>query len=462
MKHRKLFVLILFVALVGFSGTYYLYHLAETKEISQGKSVFLLQNQHFLFLVKERIAKNRLILSGIRSLFASSDAVSSTEWNTYYQTLDLTSQFPAVEFLSFVKYIPKGAEEKELQRIRSEGLPNFKIWPSLQNQEVCPIVYIQPEPYLSWAGYDICQNPAVYAAARLSAEKFEMVLAPAFSLSKVETKKSDFTLWFPIYNPKGAANSILGWAMSFLRFEVLIKEAMNGAEWKNTNLKVYLGSTSSENDLIFASVGSPDSNPLYTETKTLDLAGSKFTFLFESGPAYKLEVNYSHPRLLFFLSSSAMLLFLFILYYVGSHKGKSLLGEQSDIALLMRQVVLDNANYSIICTDKQGLIVLFNKAAEKLLGYSAEELVGKQTPVFFHDPEELKTRAQQLTNLLGRPVPAGMETFTTMADKGIPNENTWIYIRKDQTRVTVTLSITPVKTPQGELIGYMGIAHEAK
>lgn len=47
-----------------------------------------------------------------------------------------------------------------------------------------------------------------------------------------------------------------------------------------------------------------------------------------------------------------------------------------------RQAILDGANYAIVATDLSGHVTSFNHAAERMLGYAADELVGKQTPEF--------------------------------------------------------------------------------
>src|SRR5690606_26633234 len=53
--------------------------------------------------------------------------------------------------------------------------------------------------------------------------------------------------------------------------------------------------------------------------------------------------------------------------------------------LSLQQAIFNGANYAIISTDLNGVIQSFNCAAEKMLGYSAEEMIGRTTLVPFHD-----------------------------------------------------------------------------
>ena len=73
---------------------------------------------------------------------------------------------------------------------------------------------------------------------------------------------------------------------------------------------------------------------------------------------------------------------------------------------------------SIIATDSQGLITVFNKGAEHMLGYSAEEMIGKQTPASFHLSEEVVAHSRSLTARFGREI-GGFDVFVELARLGV-------------------------------------------
>jgi PAS domain S-box-containing protein len=60
----------------------------------------------------------------------------------------------------------------------------------------------------------------------------------------------------------------------------------------------------------------------------------------------------------------------------------------------LQKAILNSANFSIIATDAKGIIQLFNVGAERMLGYSAAEVVNKINPSDIHDPHEVMARAQ--------------------------------------------------------------------
>jgi PAS domain S-box-containing protein len=126
----------------------------------------------------------------------------------------------------------------------------------------------------------------------------------------------------------------------------------------------------------------------------------------------------------------------------------------------LRQAILDSANFSIISTDVNGKIKIFNKGAEDMLGYRAEELVDIEFTSILHDPEELKKRAEALSKKTGQSVKPSFDTFVTRARAGEPDESEWTYIRKDGSSFPVLLSITAVHDAHGGIIGFLGIGSD--
>lgn len=123
--------------------------------------------------------------------------------------------------------------------------------------------------------------------------------------------------------------------------------------------------------------------------------------------------------------------------------------------------VLDGAAFSIIATDKHGTVTIFNRGAENLLGYRAEEVINKETPLLWHAPEEIASRAQVLSKELGYPISADFACFATRTEiGGIADEGEWTYIRKDGKRISVLLSVTGIRNQQGEITGFVGISHD--
>jgi len=147
---------------------------------------------------------------------------------------------------------------------------------------------------------------------------------------------------------------------------------------------------------------------------------------------------------------------------VGNQIGQFIVRREAEEELrktnALQQAILEGANYSIISTAPDGTIFTFNSAAERMLGYTSEEVVGKVTPAIIHDSSEVAARAAELTHELGRPVEPGFEAFVAKAALGKPDEREWTYIRKDGSRFPVLLSVTALFDERGKVTGYLGIA----
>ncbi len=123
-----------------------------------------------------------------------------------------------------------------------------------------------------------------------------------------------------------------------------------------------------------------------------------------------------------------------------------------------QRAIVDGANLSIITTGIDGIIVSFNQAAERMLGYRADELIGKCSPQVIHDAAEVVARAKALSEELATDIAPGFDVFIAKSRDGIAEEREWTYIRKDGSRVPVLLSVTALHDQFGIVCGYLGIA----
>ena len=122
------------------------------------------------------------------------------------------------------------------------------------------------------------------------------------------------------------------------------------------------------------------------------------------------------------------------------------------------QGILDaSSQVAIISCEVNGIITTFNKGAENLLEYTAEELQGKYTPEVFHKREEMEERGRQLSETRGRKV-EGFQIFTEFAQMGEFDSREWTYVKKDGTEFPVLLVLSAHRGLDGVPIGYIGVA----
>jgi PAS domain S-box-containing protein len=133
--------------------------------------------------------------------------------------------------------------------------------------------------------------------------------------------------------------------------------------------------------------------------------------------------------------------------------------KEAEEALLragaLQTAIFNSANFSSIATDAQGVIQIFNVGAERMLGYTAADVVDKITPANISDPQEVIERAESLSLELGASISPGFEALVFKASRGIEDIYELTYIRKDGSRFPAIVSVTALRDAQDAIIGYL-------
>ncbi|NIG57446.1 ATP-binding protein [Chitinophaga sp. Cy-1792] len=119
--------------------------------------------------------------------------------------------------------------------------------------------------------------------------------------------------------------------------------------------------------------------------------------------------------------------------------------------------IWNNADAIIIVFSPEGFIRWFNPTAEKQLGYRAIDVIEIESPLLFHDASELEIRAAEFSLQMQQTVDPGLDTLTIKARLNLPNEYEWNYIRRDGSKLPVSLTISAIRSA-ASITGYVGIA----
>ncbi|QWV97915.1 PAS domain S-box protein [Geomonas nitrogeniifigens] len=114
---------------------------------------------------------------------------------------------------------------------------------------------------------------------------------------------------------------------------------------------------------------------------------------------------------------------------------------------LFRQLV-HNCNDAIIFSDREGLIRLWNKGAEEMLGFSAEEALGQSLDIFI--PENQRARHWEGYHRV-------METGVTRYSKDLLAAPS---LKKDGSRVSTEFSMTIIRDAQGKVAGTVAVMRD--
>src|SRR5262245_480947 len=129
-------------------------------------------------------------------------------------------------------------------------------------------------------------------------------------------------------------------------------------------------------------------------------------------------------------------------------------------ATVVQQAILDFADYAIFSTLPDGTINTFNPAAERMLGYKAQEIIGRDAYQFLDNTDEHDERRRMFCAELNTEIAPGFELLVAKARRSMPNEYEWTFIRKDGKTFPATLSMTALRDSAGEITGFLGIASD--
>ncbi len=134
--------------------------------------------------------------------------------------------------------------------------------------------------------------------------------------------------------------------------------------------------------------------------------------------------------------------------------------EKINSLMYFQNAILDSTEQSIITRDKTGFITHINKGAEKMLGYTLDELKGMKTPSLFHVKDEVIKRSIALSKELKIVVKPDFDTFVAKANINGIDRNEWTFVKKSGDHIIVDLTVTPIKNDKNEIFGYTFVSSD--
>ena len=120
----------------------------------------------------------------------------------------------------------------------------------------------------------------------------------------------------------------------------------------------------------------------------------------------------------------------------------------------LQKAILKNAPLAILTSDPEGTFLSINPAGEKMLGYTANEIIGKQNPLFFHDMPEMIEFCRKIT---GNSHPSEEEIYQTALQNMFQRTTEWTWVRKNGEKFPVRITHSTITDDNGTLLGYMGL-----
>lgn len=498
--YRFTFVISIFIFALGISAA--LYAKQYQKRVNEAAIEQAINKQ--LNQIKEsieyRLSLYRYALYGLRGVIRSvgMDNFDYATMQAYTSSRDYAAEFPGARGFGLIIHVPKGTKLDYLKKV-SELRPNYDFTISQlhpHNNSLFVITYIEPEIVNKQAvGLDIGSEAIRREAAIIAANTGEIRLTAPITLVQASSKVAyGFLLLMPMYaspitpdNEQQRSALLQGWTYAPL----LIDEVLYASIDAPNNIVLSIADRDFNHQTSFFVSGSLDNSiDHYRRHTEMSIYGRNWQLSLDIVPTFIDELQLTPPIQLMWqilgITIGALLLVIVAAQFkarqdMARKLNMQLMADRERILLetnirlehevdvrtqeiaavsLLQKNILEKAGYAIIATDPNGLITLFNPAAEQLLGYSQSEMIGQHTLGIFHLQSEIEARAAELSHELDQVISSDFEVFTIKALAGLEDIHSWTYLTKQGDHKPVRLSVSHLCDDNGNTQGFLCIAFD--
>lgn len=346
---------------------------------------------------EDRLADYAVTLQGGKALFTANQSVSREQWKTYTQTVNIASRLPGGEGLGYIEKIGDSSSLQEhVERVRAEGFADYAVRPAGDRAEYYPVVYIEPfnESNLRVFGYDMLQEPARRTAMIRARDTGEMSISNKVILQQ-ETgvnQQNGFLMYVPIYQGGAPISTIderrdalVGYVYTPFRAGDFLESVVSQIG-EDVRFEVYDRSVADKN-LLYKTAGNiSTTGPILP----MRLGGAEWYIRFaQTQPDLLLGREYrtAWVTLVIGLAITALVTTILISYRRTNTRALQLaqsmtanLNDEKEHARAIAakdEAILAGIGEGLIAFDADGKVERLNRTAEKLLGFTEDQLIGK-------------------------------------------------------------------------------------
>jgi PAS domain S-box-containing protein len=258
-----------------------------------------------------------------------------------------------------------------------------------------------------------------------------------------------------IYTPIFKGNTYAGLAGCVIRTSELFAFDVNSQYEKNEHIQTNKFILPFENDVIYTTEGgivseakgnieSATSSKEYLIAK--DDITRKINFVdkqweFHASADYVKDIN--QRMLPYTLLGYLFALVIMYLFFIVYRRNEALFTEEA-----RTQALFASIQEGLVATDKNGTITFVNEDAEKISGYTAEEMLGKPYTKIWRLVDEKGTALQEKNRPFYRALINSTNTEIETVSK-------LFLLKKDGTRMAVTSNISPIMTDKKNVAGVL-------
>lgn len=433
----------------------------------------LLANERYS-RIEERLQDQMQRLDSLRRFFVYAQEITRDEFDGYVRPLLHRSQ--AYSWAPRISQAERADFERQTREllggdfsIRELGEGGV-LQPSQVRPLYYPVLFSQtlsklPPPL----GFDLLSQAVRRDALSRASAPGSMAVSAPFDLLGVDPAYARGMLMVaPVFTPQQSEPQPKGYVMAVLSMRQLMADGLPSAEEDNLVVRILDLSAEGEPEALFQSGNTAGDSPLVMH-QVLHLGDRSYQLNMFPSQAF-LDGDRSSATAVTFLGGLLSLLLSALLFSLFSQRQRALtlveqrtaelrISEESlrDTHNQLRSVLEAATQVAIIATDLHGLISTFNAGAERMLGYSSDEAVGKLTLEHLLLPQEVQERARLMSLRFGREISSSQAMLVDSVPDIDEEPGEWTLRRKDGTHLSANMLVTAVLDEYGLWVGHLAI-----
>ena len=257
-------------------------------------------DSHDAFVQKVQSTRNNLqkrmdvyieALYGFRGLFNANKSVERNEFDAYFNGLNLTTDFPGFNAISYIAHVKRGDLAAFTNSVRHDtsvnpaGYPSFLVYPANEKQTYDVATY--REPAGETLGFDLSSDPVRQSALERARDSSLPTASGTIALSTLQPSEG-FLVAMPIYTGKAPTTielrraQLSGFVTARFIYSTLFRDALSGLNDDNISVKI----RDTQNKVIYELGRAIPSGQ--SSVSTIVVAGETFTTEFTAPKIYGL------------------------------------------------------------------------------------------------------------------------------------------------------------------------------
>jgi PAS domain S-box-containing protein len=348
--------------------------------------------------IEQRLAGWEQMLRGVRGLFDASDEVTREDFSIYVDTLLGGPDFAGLRNIAWSPQVDAARLPAFLAAQRAAGRPDFALHPPGARATVAPVTYAAPDARMAARlfGFDPLSDPVQSAAMLQARDAGTVVITGLVPLAGGDSERG-FMMVLPLYARGRAAGSVaerraslVGWVTAGFRIGDLMS-SLYGEGTPGLDVRIYDGARPAAAALIYGSDTPPPQAPHIEASEYLGFGGHTWTVAMRSGPEFEQRFSNDAAPVIALAGGGlgvalALLTWLLVTGRERAYEAaRTMTRRLRDSAERYRGIV-QTASEGIWTVDAQGNTDFVNPKLEQLLGYAAQEMLGRRRSEFLAEP----------------------------------------------------------------------------